>query len=119
MGTATAKLTSAAVSPLKSRVVIDLIRGKNIAKAKNLLNGLLDEKISIKGKQYTKTAQTLLQFLESAEANAKQNKLNTEKLFIKTISADKGPKSFKGRTRWRFRGRKKKSANLNVILEER
>jgi len=119
MKTATAKLTSARISPLKSRVILDRIRNRNLSYAKKLLNNLLDKKFSIDGKYYTKTAEILLAFLESVEANAKQNKLDSERLFVKTITADKGEKNLRGRSRWRLRGRKAKSTNLKVVLEER
>ncbi len=119
MKTASARLTGARVSPLKSVVLLDKLRNRNIAYAKTFLNHLLDETESLNGKQYTKTAQVILNFLESAEANAKQKNMNIEKLFIKTVSASKGEKTFKGKTRWRLRGRKAKVTNMDLVLEER
>ncbi|HLC59454.1 MAG TPA: uL22 family ribosomal protein [archaeon] len=119
MKTATAKLVGAKISSEKSRVILDDIRNGSLTRAKKLLNDLLDNQVTMKGKRYTKTADVLLGFLESAEANAKQKNLNSDKLFIKKITADKGEKNFRGRSRYRLRGRVAKSTNLEVILEER
>jgi ribosomal protein L22 len=119
MKTATAKLSDAKISPLKSVLLLNKIRNKHLDYVKNFLNNLIDEKSSVGGKHYTKTAMVLLSFLESAEANAKQKNMNIEKLVIKTITADKGEKNPRGRSRWRLRGRKAKSTNIKVVLEER
>jgi|FaiFalDrversion3_1042247.scaffolds.fasta_scaffold04299_3 large subunit ribosomal protein L22 len=119
MGIATAKLTGARISTLKTVLLLNKIRNKSLSYAKNFLKNLIEGKTSINGKYYTKTAKVLLSFLESAEANAKQKNLNLEKLFIKTITANKGEKIIRPRSRWRLRGRKAKSTNLHLVLEER
>lgn len=119
MKTATAKLLGASVSPKNSRMLLGKIKNKNMIYAKSFLNNIIDEKVSVNRKYYTHTAEVLLTFIESAEANAKQKNLNTEKLFIKMIVANKGEKKMRGRSRWNLRGRVGKSTNLEVILEER
>ncbi|MFH1253342.1 MAG: 50S ribosomal protein L22 [Candidatus Uhrbacteria bacterium] len=69
------------MSPRKVRLVIDTIRGLNIAEAKARLSLM---------KQLA--AKPVLKLLRSAQANAEHNfKLSPEILFIKTVTADGGP----------------------------
>ncbi|PCI28471.1 50S ribosomal protein L22 [Candidatus Kaiserbacteria bacterium] len=66
-------------SPRKVRLVADLIRGKDIEKAKALLT-FIDKK----------SAPALKKLLESAVANAKDLKKNTDNLIVKDIRVDSG-----------------------------
>ncbi len=66
-------------SPRKVRLVADLIRGKDVEKAKALLT-FIDKK----------SAPALKKLLESAVANAKDLKKDTENLIVKDIRVDQG-----------------------------
>lgn len=116
---ATAKLPSARVSLKHSAVLCKQIKGKPLGKAKLLLQELIEKRRSINSKYYCKAANTLLQLLKDAEANAKQKGLNSERLFVVSAKADKGFTFLTPKTRYRFRRRRKKLARLEVCLEER
>ncbi len=77
----TAKLSFLRMSPRKVRLVADLIRGKRVVKALEILS--LSRKAA---------ARPLVKLLNSAIANAKHNnKLEVENLVLKTIMVDGGP----------------------------
>ena len=76
----TAKLRGAAISAQKTRLVADLIRGKSIAHALNIL--------SFSNK---KAAAIVKKALESAVANAEHNNsLDVDDLKVTTIYVDEG-----------------------------
>ena len=67
-------------SPRKVRLLVDLIRGKKVEQAKTAL--MFADK---------KAASVVLKLLNSAVSNAKNNSsIDTENLFVKTASVDKG-----------------------------
>lgn len=66
-------------SPRKVRLVADLIRGKSVEKAKESLLFLMD-----------KSSPIISKLLDSAVANARDLGVNTESLFVKKITVDKG-----------------------------
>ena len=69
------------VSPIKARLVIDLIRGKNANDALNILNNM-----------NKKPARLTKKVLESAIANAVNNNgAKQEELFVKEARVDAGP----------------------------
>jgi large subunit ribosomal protein L22 len=69
------------ISPIKARLVIDLIRGKNVDEALNILNN-----------KDKKTSKFAVKALESAIANAvNNNKMDRSKLFVKEARVDAGP----------------------------
>ena len=68
------------VSPMKMRLTIDLIRGKDIPSSFAILTNLE------KG-----TTKTISKVLNSAVSNAKQKGLTEEQLYISKITADQGP----------------------------
>ena len=69
-----------AISPKKVRIVMDLVRGKDIANAKTLLT--FDQ---------TKASKLILKTMNSAIANAKNNlDLKTDNLYVSEIFADEG-----------------------------
>ena len=119
MKEATAKLIGARVSLKHSLVLCKKISGLKLGKAKKFLEDLIEKKVSIDGKYYTKASETLLDLLKSAEANAKQKGLNLERVFIKVAKADKGRRLILPKSRFKFRGRKAKVTNLKIVLEER
>ena len=69
------------VSPIKARLVIDLIRGKDINEALNILNNT-----------NKKTSKFVIKVVNSAVANATNNfGMDANKLFIKEARVDAGP----------------------------
>jgi large subunit ribosomal protein L22 len=69
------------VSPIKTRLVVDLIRGKNVNDALNILNNI-----------NKKPARLTKKVLESAIANAVNNNgAKQEELFVKEARVDAGP----------------------------
>ena len=69
------------VSPIKARLVIDLIRGKDINEALNILNNT-----------NKKTSKFVIKVVNSAVANATNNfNMDRNKLFIKEARVDAGP----------------------------
>jgi len=119
MKTAKASIENAEASLKQSLILSDKLRGKKLETGKKFLEDLLERKINLDGKFWPTTAQKFLELLESVEANAKVKNLNTEKLFIKKIKADKGYRFTKPKSRWRMRGRKVKSSTIQVEVEER
>jgi large subunit ribosomal protein L22 len=107
---ATAKLKHLRIAPRKVRLVVDMVRGKKVVEAQNLLA------FSTK-----RASKPVLKLLNSAVANAKSNLGGDESnLYISKISVDEGPKL----KRWRARARgqayeiQKKTSHINLILEE-
>jgi len=69
------------VSPIKARLTVDLIRGKNVSEALNILNNT-----------NTKPARLTLKVLNSAIANAVNNNgAKLEELYVKEARVDAGP----------------------------
>ena len=69
------------VSPIKARLVIDLIRGKNVNEALVILNNM-----------NKKSARLAKKVLESAIANAVNNNgAKIEELYVKEVRVDAGP----------------------------
>ena len=69
------------ISPIKARLVIDLIRGKDVTVALNILNNM-----------NKKTARLAKKVLDSAVANAVNNNgAKVEELYVKEARVDAGP----------------------------
>ena len=107
----TAKLKYLRIAPRKLRLIADLIRGKNVLKARNELSFLIK-----------RGAHPFLKLLESAVANAKNNfQLDEKDLYLAKVLVDEGPKL--KRSRPRSRGQafpiQKKTSHLLIVLEER
>ena len=115
----TAKLRGARISFKKSYILSKELRGMKAERAIRFLTDLVDEKVALDGKFYTKTARVFLDILKSAEANAKQKNLDTEKLFVKVAKTDKARKLVTPKSRFKFRGRQAKTANIEIVLQER
>jgi ribosomal protein L22 len=119
MKTASTILRDARISFKKSQILCHQIKGKKFEKARNFLENLVDRKVALDGKYYTKTAAKFLEMFRSVEANAKVKKLNTEKLWVKKAKAEKGVVFVRPRSRFRLRSRKAKSATVEIVVEER
>jgi large subunit ribosomal protein L22 len=98
------------MSPQKIRLVADLIRGKKVEDALNLLS--FTPKAS---------APLISKVLKSAVANAGQKKgVDVDTLIVKSISVDEGPTMKRFRARAMGRGTRilKRSSHLKIIVEE-
>ena len=72
---------SVRISPIKARLVIDLIRGKKV-----------DEAVTILENRNKKSSGIVLKVLNSAVANAVNNfSLDQKKLYVKEARVDAGP----------------------------
>lgn len=82
------------IAPRKARVIANLIRGRNVAEAIQLL-------------QFTNKsgARILQQLLESAVANARARNADVDDLVVSKATVDKGPNKFFRRWRPRAMGR--------------
>ncbi|MCA9600916.1 MAG: 50S ribosomal protein L22 [Polyangiales bacterium] len=93
---ATAKARFQRIAPRKARMVLNMVRGKDVATALNEL-------------RFTKksAAPLIAKLLDSAIANARQKDANVDldKLRVKTCFADKAPDSHMRRWRPRAQGR--------------
>lgn len=119
MKTATARDTNSKVSSKHSLIVCRKIRGMKTDKAKKFLEDVLNEKRSLDGKYYTNTVEKYLEILKAAVANAKEKNLAADRLFVRNAISNRGEEQYRARTRWRLRGRKGRSTNIEIILEER
>ncbi len=96
----------------KAKLVADLIRGKDLEEAINIL-------------KFTPRAASPVveKVLRSALANAKQNSeiKDVDKLYISEISAQQGPtlKRFQPRARGRAFRIRKRTSHVSIVLEER
>ena len=69
------------ISPIKARLVVDLVRGKDVNEALNILNNT-----------NKKTSKFVIKVVNSAVANATNNfNMDANKLFIKEARVDAGP----------------------------
>ena len=99
-------------APRKARLVADLIRGKNVNDAINIL-------------QFTrkKAADTIQKLLKSAIANAEENHkvLDVEDLFVKNVRVDEGVtwKRNMARARGTSTMIQKKTSHITLVLEEK
>ncbi len=105
-----AELKNYRQSPRKVRMVVDVVRGKKVKEALNILT------VTTK-----RSSLPIKKLVESAIANAKHNfNLEAENLFIKEISVNEGVTAH----RWMPRARgsaapiRKRSSRILVILDE-
>ena len=99
---------NARISAQKARLVADLIRGKGVAQALNILA------FSPK-----KGAELIKKVLESAIANAEHNNgADIDELKVVTIFVDKGPslKRFQARAKGRGNRIEKQTCHINVTV---
>jgi large subunit ribosomal protein L22 len=107
----TAKLTRVRVSPRKARLVVDLIRGKRVLEAQQIMRFVPN-----------KTAFEVERLLKSVAANAENNyDLDPEELWIKSIYVDEGPtyRRFRAKARGRVGRINKRTSQITVVAEDR
>ncbi|MFC2505921.1 MAG: 50S ribosomal protein L22 [Kingella sp. (in: b-proteobacteria)] len=103
-----AQHNNARISAQKARLVADMIRGKDVAQALNILT------FSPK-----KGAELIKKVLESAIANAEHNNgADIDELKVVTIFVDKGPslKRFQARAKGRGNRIEKQTCHINVVV---
>jgi len=97
-------------SPRKARLVIDLIRGKRVDEAMQML-------------RYTPkaAARTVAKLLDSARANASERAgLNEDELYVKEAWVNEGPTLKRVRARAMGRGMliRKRTCHIKVVLDQ-
>src|SRR3989344_854277 len=105
----TVKLRYLRIAPRKVRMVADIIRGKSVEQAQNILN------FTVK-----KAVNPLSKLLNSAIASASNNfQLDPSSLFISKITIDEGPKykRFMPRARGQAYEIQKKTSHITIVLE--
>ena len=98
------------MSPRKVRLVIDMIRGKKVSEASDILNF---------SNKWAK--RPIIKLLNSAIANAEHNfDLQKDNLYIKVIKADGGPmlKRWMPRAFGRAGAIRKRTCHIEIILDE-
>jgi len=106
-----AKLSYARLSPQKTRLVVDMVRGKAVQEAINIL------KFSPQ-----KAAAIVSTLVTSAVANAEQKGVSDlDRLFVKEIMVDQGPvlKRFLPRAQGRATKIRKPTSHILVVLAEK
>jgi large subunit ribosomal protein L22 len=112
----TAKLRYVRVSAQKARLVADLVRGRDVSEAIEMLSFV-----------QKKSAPIIRKVVESALANAEQAaerdnvELDIDQLFVRTILVDQGPtlRRFRPRAQGRATKIQKKTSHITVHLDTR
>lgn len=110
-----ASLHNIRVAPRRARLVADLVRGKKVERALNLLTTC-----------NRKTAPLLKKLIMSAVANARQNALDggeeveLDKLYVKRVWVDEGVtlKRFMPRAQGRATPIRKRGSKVSVVLDQ-
>ncbi len=98
------------ISPLKVRLVVDLVRGKPVGEALAILKYMPH-----------KAARDVARTIKSAAANAENNfDMEPDKLFVHTIFADEGPalKRFMPRARGMANRIRKRTTHITVVVDD-
>lgn len=105
------------ISTKDSAILCNAVSGKQLDRGKKILEDLISEKRDLAGKYYTNVSGELLNIIKSAESNAENKGLDTDRLFIHA-SAHKGFSFWRPRA-FKMRGQHRKVTNLQVVLEQR
>ena len=101
----------ARVSPKKARVVLDLIRGKDVEEASSIL-------LSV----HKRVSPLILKVLKSAVANASEKGYSDiDSLYVREVYATQGPtlKRFRARAMGRTFARKSRMSHITIVLQQR
>ena len=107
---AVARLSYGRLSPQKSRLIADLVRGKSVQETLNIL------KFSP-----NKAAEVVAKLVSSAVANAEQKGVDdVDRLFVKEITVDGGPvlRRFMPRAQGRASRIRKPTSHVKVVLTD-
>lgn len=108
---ASARLSFARLSPRKTRLVVDMVRGRGIQDALNILRFSPQP-----------SAKLVAKLLSSAVANAEQKGVaDVDRLFVKTIFVDGGTvlKRFVPRAMGRASKIRKPTSHISVVLADK
>jgi len=108
---ARAKLSFARLSPRKTRLIVDMVRGRGIQDALTILRFSPQP-----------SAKLVSKLLQSAVANAEQKGASdVDRLFVKTIFVDAGPvlKRFTPRAMGRASKIRKPTSHVTVVLADK
>jgi len=113
MAEASAKLRNVWISPRKARLVADLVRGKKVHEARDILA------FTVK-----RSSPLISKLLESAVANAEHRalesgeRIDTEEFVIKHISVDGGPvfKRFRAAARGRAVPIRRRTSHITLVI---
>ena len=105
------------ISTKDSTEVCRAVTNTSAAKAMQLLQNLATEKVSLKGKYYTKTVGEMLVLLRLAGSNAEAKGLDPERMLVHA-SAHQGF-TYQTPRRFKLARRQGKMTNLQIVLEER
>lgn len=97
-------------SPYKMRRVADLVRGKSVDEAQDLLAHV-----------NRGAARTVLKVLHSAVANAENNlEMDVDRLKVGAVYVDEGPtmRSFRARARGRVTRIRKRTCHLTIVVAD-
>lgn len=99
----------ARISATKVRPLADLVRGRDVQDALNVLKFMPH-----------RAAGMISKVLTSALANANEKEANVDRLFVKTIMIDEGPtmKRFRPKDRGRAHPIMKRTSHITVVVEE-
>lgn len=103
------------ISTRHSIEICRAIQGKNLQKAKAMLQGVLSGQASLDGKFYTNATSEMIGLLRSAESNAKSKGLDTNKLIV-MASATKGFTFTRPRSRRKLSGQTGRMTNVQIML---
>jgi ribosomal protein L22 len=106
------------ISQLNAVKVCRAINRKKFGDAKKTLEGMLNEKTSLKGKYFTKTTEEILKLLNQLEKNAKNKNIDANSLFL-FISAHRGPTMHRARRRWKKFGSRLKICHIQAVLSDK
>lgn len=105
-----AKLRYLRIAPRKTRLVVDLVRGKSVEEAINILT-------------FTRrsASEPVRKLIESALANAEAVDANIDDLFVDQIFVDEGPtlRRFRPRAQGRATRINKRTSHVTCVLAER
>ena len=115
MATATAKVRNLPVAPRKARLVADMIRGKKVADARDILQFV------VKG-----SALPLRKLLDSAVANAenaaaeRRARINTDDMVVRSIQVNEGRtlRGYIGAPRGRATRIRKRSCHIALVITD-
>ncbi|MEF8873219.1 MAG: 50S ribosomal protein L22 [Candidatus Thermoplasmatota archaeon] len=125
------------ISPKESVEVCDMLRGKDVEKALNILDEVIEENKAVPYKKHNKKAAhqkgtgsggypkkvcgKVRSLIEECRANAENKGLDPDGLFIKHLAAHKASpvEGFRPRAFGRSSPQNTQTTNLEIILEEK
>ncbi|MBI4021514.1 MAG: hypothetical protein HY369_04680 [Candidatus Aenigmarchaeota archaeon] len=105
------------ISPKSSIIVCRAVTGLSLPRAQQLVDGMVAGTHDLKGKFYTNIAKEMSSLLKSANANAESKGLDPGRLMVHASTHQSF--AFQTPRRFKQRGRQKKIAHVQLVLEQR